>query len=197
MSIFQEDNKAKNKKGSVGSVLGDISGGESYYDPSLDIGSVKLPEGNYFAHVKEMIIKENVVVKGRFLSDIYNLTLEVSEESSDSQFAGKEVRSRGFFRFKEPDPDKYPNLSSNSGSNKGYKELLEGLNIPPEEKEVDGNKVYSLPLLSAPDVEGLPVLIKVAHEAWTNRDGEKVTTPKAVSIFKWSDGKRKMYALPF
>jgi hypothetical protein len=196
MSIFKEDGKSSNR-GSVGSVLGDVSGGSSYYDPSLDTGGAKVPEGSYFAHVKELSIKENVVVKGKFLSDIYNVTFIISKESSEPGFAGRDVKSKGFFRFKDPDPDKYPSLSSNSGSNKGYKELLDGLGISPEEKEVDGNTVYSLPLLNSSDAEGMPVVIKVVHDKWTNRDGEEVTTPKAISVFKWAEGKKEIFDMPF
>ena len=197
MSIFATDDKSKSNRGSVDSVLGDMSGGTSYYDPLLDTGGEKLPEGSYFAHVKELSIKENVVVKGKFLSDIYNLTFVIAKESSEPGFAGRDVKSKGFFRFKEPNPDKYPNLSSNSGSNKGYKDLLDGLNISPEEKEVDGNKVYSLPLLSSDQAEGAPVVIKVVHDKWTNREGEEVTTPKAISVFKWAEGKREVIDVPF
>ena len=50
---------------SISSILDDTTGGDSYYDPSLDQGGVMLPEGEYYAHVTDVSIKENVVVKSK------------------------------------------------------------------------------------------------------------------------------------
>jgi len=189
----------------IDSILGDVSGGESFYDPSLDSGGVMLPEGDYFVHVKEMSIKENVVVKSKFLSDIYNLTFTVAKENVENSygelsggvFVDKDVKSKGFFRFKAPDKSKYPNLSDNQGSNKGYMSLVNGLGVPTDEKVIDGKTLYSLPLLSAGEIEGTPAIVKVVHETWVNREGEDVTTPKAVAIYKWEGGVKKEAELPF
>ena len=66
-----------------------------------------------------------------------------------------------------------------------------------EEKEVDGKTMYALPSVNPADVEGLPAIIKIVHETWKNRDGEDMTSPKAVGIFKWANGKRDESDLPF
>jgi hypothetical protein len=43
----------------------------------------------------------------------------------------------------------------------------------------------------------MPAIIKIKHENWTNRDGEEVTSPKAVGVFSWSNGKQDLSDLPF
>ena len=44
---------------------------------------------------------------------------------------------------------------------------------------------------------GMPVIIEVKHESWTDREGEPRVTPKAFSIFTWEDGVRKEEEVPF
>ena len=58
---------------SIDSVLGNVMGGESYYDPSQDKPNVIVPEGEFYAHVKDYTVKEDVVIRGKYLADIYNL----------------------------------------------------------------------------------------------------------------------------
>jgi hypothetical protein len=189
----------------IDSILGEVSGGGAFYDPALDTGGVMLPEGDYYAHVKEVSIKENVVVKSKFLSDIYNLTFTVAKENADNSygdisgiaFVGKDIKSKGFFRFKTPDKSKYPNLSENAGSNKGFMSLLDGLSIPSNKREVDGRTLFELPMLSSVEADGLPAIVKVVHDKWVNRDGEDVTTPKVVAIYNWKTGVKKEAELPF
>ena len=48
----------------VDNVLGDVMGGESYYDPTEDKPSVIVPEGDFYAHVKDYTVKEDVVIRG-------------------------------------------------------------------------------------------------------------------------------------
>jgi hypothetical protein len=187
---------------SISSILDDTTGGDSYYDPSLDQGGVMLPEGEYYAHVTDVSIKENVVVKSKFLSDIYNLTFTIADKSGENTynglsgkaFVGESVKSKGFFRFKKPDVEKHPNLSSNSGSNRGYMELLNGLRL---ELEKNDSGLFSLPILSNAESEGLPAIVKVVHDKWTNRDGKEMVTPKVISVFEWADGERDLSSLPF
>ena len=109
-------------------------------------------------------------------------------------FVGKTVRSKGFFRFKNPDS---PNLEPNSGGNREFKEVLESLGISPEEKEIDGKKVFALPTLTPTNSEGKPAIIRVKHESWTNRDGEDMVSPKAFNVFSWKNGKVDVDDLPF
>jgi hypothetical protein len=37
----------------------------------------------------------------------------------------------------------------------------------------------------------MPVEIEVKHNEWTNSEGEKVKTPKAVAIFRWEGQAKK------
>jgi len=186
----------------VTNILDDMVGGESFYDPTEDKPNVITPEGEYYAHVKDVTMKEDVVVRGKYLADIYNVIFKLAPENSDKEFngiggnafVGKEIRSKGFFRFKTPDS---PNLEPNAGGNGGYKVMIEALGLKIEEKEVDGKTMYALPSVNPADVEGLPAIIKIVHETWKNRDGEDMTSPKAVGIFKWANGKRDDSDLPF
>tara|TARA_R100001082_G_scaffold86338_1_gene52927 strand:- start:2996 stop:3559 length:564 start_codon:yes stop_codon:yes gene_type:complete len=186
----------------VENILDDMVGGESFYDPSEDTPNVITPEGEYYAHIKDVTVKEDVVIRGKYLADIYNIIFKLAHENSDkefngisgSRFVGKEVRSKGFFRFKTPDS---PNLEPNTGGNGGYKAMVESLGLKVEEKEVNGKTVYALPSINPADVEGLPAIIKVGHDTWKNRDGEDVISPQAVGVFKWANGKREEADLPF
>ena len=181
---------------SVSSVLDDVMGGESFYDPSEDKPNVIVPEGDFYAHVKDYTVKEDVVIRGKHLADIYNLTFKLAEENSDkdfgehsgSVFVGKTIRSKGFFRFKKPDKTTHPNLEENSGSNKSYMELIQSFGIV---SEPDSEGRYFLPNVNESDVVGMPVEIEVKHNEWTNSEGEKVKTPKAVAIFRWEGQAKK------
>jgi len=186
----------------LGNVMGDGASGDSFYDPSLDKPNVPVPEGEFYAHVKEFTMKADVVIRNKYIADIYNLVFKLAPENADkdfgehsgSVFVGKTVRSKGFFRFKNPNSN---NLESNSGGNREFKEVLEALGISPVEKEVEGKKVYSLPTLTPTNSEGKPAIIRIKHEQWTNRDGEDMTSPKAFNVFAWSNGKMDESDLPF
>ena len=188
----------------VGTIL---NSGEqnSWYDPAQDY-SGPMPEGEYKAHVKSLNIKRNVVVKGKFLSDIYEVIFTVADENSEMEyvddkgellsgatFVGRDFRSKGFFRFKKPSKSEYPNLSENMGSNRSYMELVNsfGLNL----EESDGK--FYLPELDESDIEGLPVVARIYHDTWTDSEGEERITPKASMVFTWEDGDKKEEELPF
>ena len=167
---------------------------ESFYDPSEDeIKYVIVPEGDYEAHVTGLEIKENVIVKKKFISDIFSPVFKIAS----GDFKGKTIKSKGFFRFKSPNKETHPDLSDNRGSNKGYKTLIEVLGINAESKEIDGKTVFKLPLIKSYDIEGKPAIIKIAHDKWTNSEGEPVVFPKAVNLFKWEGGEESTSDLPF
>ena len=73
-------------------------------------------------------------------------------------------------------------------------ELLNGLGL---ELEKNDSGLFSLPILSNAESEGLPAIVKVVHDKWTNRDGKEMVTPKVISVFEWSDGERDLSSLPF
>lgn len=166
---------------------------ESFYDPTQDENKYEpLAEGDYEAHVIGLELKENITVQGKFLADIFIPNFKVASDNGKN----KRVKSKGIFRFKTPDKDQYPDLSSNSGSNKTYMNFISVMGINPTEKEVDGKKVFSLPFATSSDIEGKACTIRVEHDKWTNRDGEEVTTPKVVNVFKWEGGEDED-GLPF
>ena len=188
----------------VGTIL-NSGGQDSWYDPAQDY-SGPMPEGEYKAHVKSLSVKRNIVVKSKFLSDIYEITFTVADENKDmeyqndkgesvsgSTFVGRDFRSKGFFRFKKPRKSEYPNLSENMGSNRSYMELVNsfGLNMD----ESDGK--FYLPELDESDIEGLPVVARIYHDTWTDSEGEERITPKASMVFTWEDGDKKEEELPF
>ena len=189
----------------VATFLDSDSPSDAWYDPSADFSGV-MPVGAYKAYAKDLVVKENLVVRSKYLADVYEVKFEVAEENAENvydvdgkevsgkSFVGKEIRSKGFFRFKSPSDNK---LQPNSGGNREFKELCESLGIKPEEKEVDGKTLYALPVLTPSNCEGMPAIIKIKHENWTNRDGEEVTSPKAVGVFSWSNGKQDLSDLPF
>jgi len=166
---------------------------ESYYDPSKDDNKYEtLKKGDYEAHVIGLELKENITVQGKFLADIFIPNFKIAS----GDFKNRNVKSKGIFRFKSPDKDKYPNLSENSGNNKSYMNFVSTLGLEPKSKEVDGSTIYSLPYASASDIDGKACMIRVDHDEWTNREGKPVVTPKVVNVFKWEGGEDED-GLPF
>ena len=166
-------------------IFGDTKG-EATYDPSLDENKfVVVPEGDYEAHAHSLELKENVTVRGKFLSDIFVPVFKIAS----GEFKNRKVKSKGFFRFKNPDKEKFPNLSDNSGSNKGYMSLEQSLGVETSSEEKDGKTIFKLPFLEQSHIEGKPVIIRIEHDSWTNNNGEDVITPKATSVYKWESGK--------
>ena len=52
-------------------------------------------------------------------------------------------------------------------------------------------------MITEGDIAGNPVTIKVVHDKWTNRDGEKRVTPTAINVFKSDRVVVKEDDLPF
>ena len=53
----------------VATVLDSSSSSNAWYDPSADFSGV-MPVGTYKAYAKELIVKENLLVRGKFLADV-------------------------------------------------------------------------------------------------------------------------------
>jgi len=188
----------------VKDIMGDMDYGDAYYDPEQDFDGI-MPVGLYFAHITGLSIKENFVLKNKFLTDIFEPEFEVAEANAESiyeidgkevsgkAFVGRKLKAKGFFRFKKPNPKEYPNLSDSQGSNKRYMEFVEALNLPLE--ELDGR--WRLPYVAEEDIDGIPVIVRVIHDKWTGSDGEERSTPKVLEVMAWADGKRKMTDVPF
>jgi len=166
----------------VSSVLDGLDDNQAFYDPSSDTAAPKkvIGEGTYNAVVQSLTIKRDVVVKGKYLSDIFEAVYKIDDERH-SDLKGREVKSKGYFRFKTPDKKKYPNLDDNQGQNKGYMIFSEACGFDMEKNE---QGKYVLPMLMEGDIAGNPVNIKVIHDKWTDNSGEERITPLAINVFK-------------
>ena len=95
----------------VNSIMGS---NEAYYDPSKDVPSI-VPEGMFKAYATKLSERE-VIVRDKYVADVFDIEFELAEDNKGESveidgkavdkggYAGKTVRSKGFFRFKKPDP---------------------------------------------------------------------------------------------
>tara|TARA_R100000458_G_scaffold15941_1_gene13622 strand:+ start:1519 stop:2076 length:558 start_codon:yes stop_codon:yes gene_type:complete len=182
----------------VEDVLNDIDTNVAYYSPDLDTSGKKfatIDEGTYEATVSKLAIKKDIVVKNKYLSDIFEASY-VLEDERYPDLKGREVKSKGYFRFKAPDKTKYPNLEDNQGNNKGYMIFSEACGF---EMKKDKEGRYLLPMVMESDIAGNPVTIKVVHDKWTDQSGEERITPVAINVFKSKTREKSMTEdeLPF
>jgi len=140
----------------------DIFGEDSWYDPSESKSSIEA--GTYSAQVTDLVVKEDKEVQGKFLADIYEPVFNID---------GKEVRHKGLFRFKKPNPSLYPHLQSDMGSNAGYYKFCDLLKIV---QEKDG-KMF-LPQLTIDMLKAYEYKVEVVMEEWTGRDGNAMKTAR-------------------
>tara|TARA_R110002153_G_scaffold140311_2_gene291298 strand:+ start:77 stop:637 length:561 start_codon:yes stop_codon:yes gene_type:complete len=167
----------------VSDVLNDIDNNIAYYNPSDDTSGKKyatIEEGTYEAIVSKLTIKKDVVVKNQYLSDIFEANYRLDDKRCPD-LKGREVKSKGYFRFKSPDKDKYPKLEDNQGNNKGYMIFSEACGF---EMKKDDQGRYLLPMVMESDISGNAVTIKVVHDKWTDQAGETRVTPIAINVFK-------------
>ena len=143
--------------------IDDIFGDDSWYDPS-ESKSSQVDAGTYSAQVTDLVVKEDKEVQGKFLSDIYEPVFNID---------GKEVRHKGLFRFKKPNPSLYPHLQSDMGSNAGYYKFCDLLEIV---QEKDG-KMF-LPQLTLDILKRYEYKVEVVMEEWTGRDGNAMKTAR-------------------
>ena len=149
------------------SALDEVFGEDAWFEPSENKGS-SIPEGEYDAKVTDLSVKEDIVISGKFLADIYEPVFEIN---------GKEVRHKGLFRFKKPDPAKYPNLQSDMGSNTNYYKFCDILKIT---QDKDG-KLF-LPPLDLDTLKQYEYKVVVVIEKWTGREGNEMRTPRVKFI---------------
>jgi hypothetical protein len=167
-----------------------INQDEAYFDPEANEMTM-VPQGTYPAHITSLNVKEDVVVKGKWLADIYVPSFTIAKQSNDA--SGMKVNDsnygQGIFRFKKPDPS--TNLEDRAGAgNSGYKSLLEALGFSLEEKKAeDGRVLYKLPRLVEDKVIGLPVLIKVFHQKYLSAGEERVSVKASVES-AWDEGQK-------
>jgi len=167
----------------VTDVLNDIDNNVAYYNPSEDTSGKKfatIEAGTYEAIVSKLTIKKDITVKSKYLSDIFEASYKI-DDKNHPDLKGREVKSKGYFRFKAPDKDKYPNLEDNQGNNKGYMIFAEACGF---EMQKDKEGRYLLPMVMESDIAGNAVNIKVVHDKWTDQSGEERVTPIAINVFK-------------
>ena len=174
----------------INEFMDQINQDEAYFDPEANEMTM-VPEGLYPAHITSLNVKEDVVVKGKWLADIYVPSFTIAKESNDA--AGMKVNDsnygQGVFRFKKPDSSSGLE-DRRGGGNHGYKNLLDALQVKAEEhKTEDGRKLYKLPRLVEENVVGLPVLIKVFHQKYQSSGEERVSVKAAVES-GWTEGQR-------
>ena len=170
----------------VKDMLSDLDSNVAYYNPTEDTAGSKyetIPEGTFEANVVKLNTKKDIIVKGKYISDIFEAIYTIDDKNHPT-FKGREVKSKGYFRFKTPDKKKHPSLEDNQGNNKGYMIFAEACGY---EMEKDDQGRYQLPYLMESDISGNPVTIKVVHDKWTNSEGEERVTPLAVNVFKSKD----------
>ena len=167
----------------VNDILSDIDNNVAYYNPNDDTSGKKyatIEEGTYEATVSKLNVKRDIVIKNEYLSDIFEATYTI-EDDKYPDLKGREVKSKGYFRFKTPDKTKYPNLKDNQGNNKGYMIFAEACGF---EMQKDEQGRYLLPMVMESDIAGNPVVIKIVHDKWTDQSGDERITPTAINVFK-------------
>ena len=167
----------------VSEMLSDIDNNVAYYNPTEDTTGNKyepIPEGTYEANVMKLNIKKDIVVKNTYMSDIFE-AIYVIDDDNHPTLKNREIKSKGYFRFKNPDKNKHPKLEDNQGQNKGYMIFAEACGF---EMKKDNSGKYLLPYLMESDISGNPVTVKVVHDKWTGSDGDARVTPLAVNVFK-------------
>tara|TARA_R100000742_G_C4271310_1_gene90203 strand:- start:736 stop:1293 length:558 start_codon:yes stop_codon:yes gene_type:complete len=182
----------------VNEMLSEIDNNVAYYNPTEDTSGNNyepIPEGTYEANVKKMNIKKDIVVKNKYICDIFEAIYSI-DDNNHPNLKGREIKSKGYFRFKSPDKKKHPNLEDNQGNNKGYMIFAEACG---HEMEKDKQGKYLLPYLMESDISGNPVTLKVIHDKWTGSDGDERVTPLAVNVFKSKDRVKALSSeeLPF
>jgi hypothetical protein len=180
----------------IGQMIDNLDENQAYYDPNSDTTGEKktvIPAGTYEANVSRLSIKRDIIVKNKYLSDIFEAHYTLNDKLYP-ELKGREVKSKGYFRFKLPNKEKYPKLEDNQGNNKGYMIFSEACGFKME-KDEQGR--YSLPMLTEGDISGNSVNIKVVHDKWTDSSGEERITPLAINVFKANKVNLKEEDLPF
>lgn len=151
--------------------LNDVFGEDAWYEPGENGSGGSVETGNHDeVVVDDLNIKRDIKVQGKYLADIYEPVFNIN---------GKKIKHKGVFRFKKPDPSRYPDLQENPGSNAGYYALLNMMDMV---QEKDGKM-----LLPEIDVEAFKRFIfnvEVIVEEWVGREGNDMKTPRVKTITK-------------
>ena len=185
-----------------------VSETRSYFDPSEVKENVRLVPGKYLGHISKATIKNDVKVRGSYMSNIYNYYLKIHKANAENVYMvddingepkehkgdvyeGKEVRSNGIFHFIAP--TEFDEFKANPGGNKKYYELVKALDVPCNESEVEieGKKktIYELPSLDGSDMIGKPIIATLNFgKPWKGDDGVERKTIEVKHAVLWEGG---------
>jgi|TARA_R100001530_G_C4312533_1_gene153441 hypothetical protein len=173
----------------------------TYYDPSESTEFVVLPKGVYNAWISDFEEKKtDWMNKENQVADIYEATYVLDTESlkgktlrdsqgnemEGEQFAGRSVRSKGFFLWRSPGAGDA--FVSNPSGNKRLFILLGTVKYPMEKKVIENSKgaeveVTIIPRYINPELLiGKAITIECGHREWN----EKIYTEE-FKITKWKD----------
>jgi hypothetical protein len=151
--------------------LDNILGQDAWYEPKSQGGGSSVKAGKYEkVLVKDLNVKKDIVVSGKFLADIYEPVFDID---------GKDVKHKGFFRFKKPDPAKYPQLQSDMGSNAGYHALCDMMDMVQKKDDK-----LILPELDLESFKRFLFNVEVVIEEWVGREGNDMQTPRVKMVLK-------------
>ena len=151
-------------------MLNDMFGEDSWFEPKEKKPQSTLAEGKYKAKCTGLNIKQDKEIQGQFLADIYEPEFTIE---------GTQVKHKGLFRFKNPDPSLYPHLQADMGSNQGYYSFLSLCNLS---KEKDGK--IMLPPLTLDMINGMEFEVEVVVEKWVGREGNDMSTPRVSKVLQ-------------
>ncbi len=176
---------------------------DAIFDESVD-GQTPIMPGTYPAHVVGFTTRE--FDSG---STVFNLSYKIAEEAKDMNIAkqhkngqgnyeptlgqdGKPVEvSAGYMVGKTfyangvwltPSPEK-----GQGWKNRKYVETMQSMGV---KFDVNDDGQVTLAEVEEDDVMGLPALVSLSEEEYTNRNGEAKTSFKVVNVDKWEDGQR-------
>lgn len=181
---------------------------EEYYDPTMN-DNTPLVEGIYPCHVTKCVLRKNVVVRGKYLANVYNLTLKVAKEVSGHTFKGpngdvngsiydgRDIYANGVFFFVTPSASEHSHLKSNPGGNENYLSFCQLIGFDCPNKDItitiDGKEVTKnvpiLPELEESDIKGKPLFAVVSSASWRDKTtGEERSSMKAKTFQPWKEG---------
>ena len=187
----------------------ELGEGSTYFDEAID-GYIPVPPGVYPAHVKSLEIRGTKRDGTPFANNckVFDVTFQIADEvgslevphlirNGDNTFVqstgsngdpstingsflkGKNFRSDGIWITPSPG-------EGEGWRNRRYIEFFQGCGI--DFPMQDGKtKVMEI---EESDIIGMPVLVKLANEAYTNADGEEKISIRAVNTLPWADGNR-------
>jgi hypothetical protein len=165
----------------VSDLLDDLLNEDAWYEVK-DESSSPIDEGKYTATVTGLNVKDNKEVQGKFLADIFEPVFKIN---------GVDVKHKGLFRFKKPDPSLYPHLQEDMGSNSGYYAFM---NMCKLTQEKDGKML--LPPLTLDMLNTMTFEVEVVIESWTGRNGNEMKTPRVVKVLSVKKTVPKRVGLP-